>query len=65
MAIETARRHAGLSQEELAARSGVHTTHIGVLERGGRNPTYETLCQLADALDIGVGELVSVADPPP
>lgn len=63
-AIETMRRRAGLSQEELAARSGLHTTHIGGLERGVRNPTYETLGQIADALGISPGELVAGAEPP-
>ena len=58
------RRRAGLSQEELAARSGLHTTHIGGLERGVRNPTYETLGQIADALGISPGELVAGAEPP-
>jgi ribosome-binding protein aMBF1 (putative translation factor) len=49
-AIERTRKRAGMSQEELAERSGLHTTHIGGLERGVRNPTYETLGQIADAL---------------
>lgn len=61
-AVEGARRRKGLSQEELAARSDVHPTHIGGIERGVRNPTFETLGQIADALEITLGELASRAD---
>lgn len=62
-AIEKSRRQAGLSQEDLADLSGLHATHVSGLERGARNPTYETLGQIADALGIGLGELVNAAEP--
>jgi transcriptional regulator with XRE-family HTH domain len=62
-ALEATRRSAGFSQEELAARSGLHITHIGGLERGARNPTYETLGQLSDALGVSLSDLVAAAEP--
>lgn len=34
---------AGLSQEEFARRAGVHRTYVSQVERGVRNPTYESL----------------------
>jgi len=37
-------------QEELAERSGVDRTFIGGLERGERNSSILTLCEIAHAL---------------
>jgi transcriptional regulator with XRE-family HTH domain len=61
-AIQRLRKEAGLSQEELADRSGIHLTHIGGLERGVRNPSYATLVRLAAALQTRVGTLTHLAD---
>lgn len=41
--IRDARRTAGLTQAELAARLGVSQSAIAKLEREGSNPTVETL----------------------
>jgi len=41
--IRDARRDAGLTQAELAARLGVSQSAIAKLEREGSNPTVETL----------------------
>ncbi|HEY7198788.1 MAG TPA: helix-turn-helix transcriptional regulator, partial [Candidatus Dormibacteraeota bacterium] len=47
------RESAGLSQEVLAARSGLSVDAIGLLERGRRqSPRASTLTLLADALDL-------------
>lgn len=61
-AIQQLREQAGLSQEALADASDVHTTMIGGLERGVRNPNYTTLLRLANGLDKRVGEITSLAD---
>jgi transcriptional regulator with XRE-family HTH domain len=61
-AIERSRRVGGLSQRELSERSGLHTTQISGLERGTRNPTYESLVELAAGLGVSVGELAVSAD---
>jgi transcriptional regulator with XRE-family HTH domain len=61
-AIRISRQRLGLSQEELAAASDIHLTHIGGLERGVRNPSYATLVRLARALSMEPGALVSLAD---
>ena len=37
------RQAAGLTQEELAERSGFSQQYISKLEKGGRNPTVVTL----------------------
>ena len=34
--LKTARKNAGISQEELASMCGLHRTYIGAVERGER-----------------------------
>ena len=48
--IRRRRASVGLSQEELAARCGVHRTYIGAIERGERNVTLDTVERIAEAL---------------
>lgn len=56
------RRDKGLTQEEVAARSGFSQQYISSLERGRRNPTVITLYELAQALGISHVELVAPCD---
>jgi transcriptional regulator with XRE-family HTH domain len=56
------RRAQGLSQEELAARSGFSQQYLSGLERGQRNPTVVTLYELAQALGVSHVELVAEDD---
>ncbi|WP_418713249.1 helix-turn-helix domain-containing protein, partial [Akkermansia sp.] len=44
--IKKLRLEKGLSQEELAEKSGVDRTFIGGLERGERNVSVMTLCDI-------------------
>ena len=53
------RRAKGLSQEELAARSGYSQQYLSGLERGRRNPTIVTLHELALALGVGHLDLLA------
>lgn len=41
-----------MTQEELAARAGLHRTAVGLLELGHRMARADTLLQLAGALSI-------------
>jgi len=46
----------GLSQEELAARAGVHRTYIGMIERAEKNITLESIEKIATALSIRIAD---------
>lgn len=53
------RLRAGFSQEGLADAAGCDRTFIGMLERGQRQPTLETLFKISSALDVAPATLVS------
>lgn len=58
--LRYARRHAGLSQRQLALRAGVPQPAVARIESGAVSPRVETLSQLLDAagfrLDISTRE---------
>jgi transcriptional regulator with XRE-family HTH domain len=51
-AIRSQREAQGLSQEELAERSGLHRNYIGGIERGERNVGVRALFSVARGLNI-------------
>ena len=55
--IRTLRERRGLTQEDFAARSGISVSFASLLERGERSPSYETLVQVAGALQVPLAEL--------
>lgn len=65
LALRAARKHAGLSQYELARQSGVARITIANIE-GGKHPTIRTGTaeKLAAAMGLTVGELIA-AQPVP
>lgn len=68
-AVRRMRTARGLTQQQVADRSGLGFQHISMLERGDRpNPTYDTMCQVAEGLGVDVLELLAEAEgelPPP
>ena len=55
--VRALRVEAGLSQEKLAEKAGMHPTYLSDIERGQRNPTLEVISRLAKALGVRIREL--------
>jgi transcriptional regulator with XRE-family HTH domain len=53
-ALASIRHDNGLTQEELALRSGVHRAYIAELERGRRNPSVETMRKIVKPLRVSL-----------
>lgn len=51
------RKKAGYSQEKFAFKCDVDRTYIGVVERGEKSPTLNTIEKIASALGISKSEL--------
>ena len=49
-----ARDHAGLTQKQLADRTGIHQADISKIERGIANPSISTLQRLAEGLGLAL-----------
>jgi CheY-like chemotaxis protein len=62
-AIKQQRSALGISQEELAARAGLHRTYVSEVERGERNPSIMSVEKLAQALQISITSLFDPALP--
>jgi len=56
--IRQLRRQAGLTQKELAERSGIGRVTLSRLESGDHSPRYRTLVALAEALGVSVTDLL-------
>jgi transcriptional regulator with XRE-family HTH domain len=53
------RRDRGLSQEELADLASLHRTYVGSIERAERNVSIDNMEKLADALRVGLWDLLT------
>jgi DNA-binding XRE family transcriptional regulator len=58
-AVRKARLMAGLTQEDLAEKAGLHSTYISLLERGQRNPSLLVIERIAGALHLSMSELIA------
>ena len=52
------RKMAGLTQKDIADMLNIHTSTVTKYERDDREPDLDTLCRLADVLEITVDELL-------
>jgi transcriptional regulator with XRE-family HTH domain len=60
--VRQRRSKLGLSQEELAARAGLHRTYVGSIERAERNVSIDNMEKLATALGTTLSALVAVSE---
>jgi DNA-binding XRE family transcriptional regulator len=67
--IQRLRLARGWPVVKLARRAGMNPQYVGVLERGGNNPTLSTVLELAEVLGADAGaivrELALARNPPP
>lgn len=56
--LKQARKRRGWTQEDLGHAAGLHSTEIGRLERGDREPRLSTIVKLARALKITAADLL-------
>jgi transcriptional regulator with XRE-family HTH domain len=59
--IRALREMRGLTQDAFAERCHISVSFASLLERGERSPSYETLVQVADALEVPLTELFRAA----
>lgn len=48
------RKASGLTQVQLAAAAGLTSNYLARVERGQCEPSWPTVCRIADALGVGV-----------
>ena len=57
--LRRARLAKGFSQEELAAKSGLHRNYVGSVERNEKNISIDAIERLAMALETDVVDLLA------
>ena len=63
--LKTVRMQAGLTLNDLAARSGVSRAMIGRVERAQSSATAALLNKLCAALDVSLSDVVALSEKPP
>jgi transcriptional regulator with XRE-family HTH domain len=61
--IRQSRDRLGMTQEAFAQRCGISVSFASLLERGERSPSYETLVEVAEALETSLAELLRETGP--
>lgn len=60
--IKRRREAKGMSQAKLAEFSGLAQTFIGMIEKGQRTPTVDTVASIAAALGVKASRLIADAE---
>jgi transcriptional regulator with XRE-family HTH domain len=61
-ALKKARQDAGLTQEELAAKAGIHRVYLSELERDTKSPTIEIFDRLCRAAGTSASKVLARAE---
>lgn len=56
--VQSLRHELNFSQEELAAKAGLHRTYIGMIERGEKNITLTNILKVSSALNTNASKLL-------
>ena len=56
--VRASRKQVGFTAEELGAFVGITPAHVGMIERGERNPSLETFLRICDILGECVNEML-------
>lgn len=56
--VREIRKEKELSQEELAHKSDLHRTYIGMIERAEKNITLINIEKIANALEVEIANLI-------
>ncbi|MCP4131372.1 MAG: helix-turn-helix transcriptional regulator [bacterium] len=54
-----ARKHLGLSQQEMAKKADISRSFIGHVENGNQNPSYDFLSKIAETYEISIDWLLT------
>ena len=57
--VRDLRKEKGYSQEELAHKSDLHRTYIGMIERAEKNITLVNIEKIANALECKISDLIN------
>ena len=60
--IERLRKEKGLSQEVLSSFASIARSHLSMIETGSKNPNFQTIWRLANALELAPHELVNMIE---
>lgn len=55
------RKSKKMTQKELSEKAGVSPAYLGLIERGERKASLETIVSIANALDVGLNYLLSAS----
>lgn len=61
-AINIGMATAGINQNELASKSGIHPSMISVIMNGHRSLTLKTMEKIADALGMKLSALIALGE---
>jgi FMN phosphatase YigB (HAD superfamily)/DNA-binding Xre family transcriptional regulator len=62
--LQDARRHSGLTQQQLCQKAGLSYSTLAKIERGAiKSPSIFTIANIASALDTGLDALLGIASP--
>jgi transcriptional regulator with XRE-family HTH domain len=55
--VRLLRSELGLTQEQLVERAGISVDFLSLIERGKNSPSFDSLSELAEALEVTVAQL--------